>query len=189
MFDNMQWLNEPPRWSVDEDALVITTGDRTDFWRETFYGFVRDDGHFLGREVTGDFTAQVTLSGEYEALYDQTGLMLRADENNWVKSGVEFTDGLTHLSCVITRDFSDWSVITAPEAADSVTIRMTRHGTAVRVQYLTTAGDWQLLRLGYLPLPATCQVGVMACSPQRAGFTGRFTGFSTTEPIARDLHD
>ncbi|KMS67919.1 hypothetical protein ACM01_41045 [Streptomyces viridochromogenes] len=188
MFDAMQWLNEPPHWSVDDGTLVVTTGDRTDFWRETFYDFVRDDGHFYGREVTGDFTAQVTLAGKYETLYDQTGLMLRVDENNWVKTGVEFTDGTAHLSCVVTRDFSDWSVITAPEAAKSVTLRLTRHGTAIRVQFRTPDGAWQLLRLGYLPLPATCQVGVMACSPQRAGFRARFSDFTVTEPIGRDLH-
>lgn len=61
------------------------------------------------------------------------GLMLRVDERNWVKTGVEFTDGLARLSCVITRDFSDWSVIKAPWAADAVTLRMTRHDTAIRV--------------------------------------------------------
>ncbi|MFD8722614.1 DUF1349 domain-containing protein [Streptomyces sp. NPDC059629] len=184
----MKWLNEPPRWSVDDGCLVVTTGDRTDFWRETFYDFIRDDGHFRFTEVAGDFTAQVTLAGEYKALYDQMGLMLRVDQNNWVKTGVEFTDGRAHLSCVITRDRSDWSVVPAPGVAGDITLRMTRHGTAVRVQFLTTSGEWQLLRLGYLPLPDTCQVGVMACSPQRAGFRGRFSNLTITEPIARDLH-
>ncbi|WP_406363763.1 DUF1349 domain-containing protein (plasmid) [Streptomyces sp. NBC_00715] len=188
MFEGMKWLNEPPRWSVDDGSLVVTTGDKTDFWRETFYDFVRDDGHFLGAEVTGDFTAQVTLSGQYEALYDQMGLMVRVNQNNWVKTGVEFTDGRAHLSCVITRDYSDWSVIPAPDVDGDITLRLTRHDTAVRVQFLTSHGEWQLLRLGYLPLPPTLQVGVMACSPQRAGFTGRFRDLTITEPISRELH-
>jgi hypothetical protein len=188
MFDTMQWLNEPPLWSVDDGTLVVITGDRTDFWRETFYDFVRDDGHFFGREVTGDFTAQVTLSGQYETLYDQMGLMLRVSEDVWVKTGVEFTDGVPHLSCVVTRDFSDWSVVAAPDVGGEVTLRMTRHGSAVRVEYRTTAGDWQLLRLGYLPMPSACRVGVMACSPQRAGFKGRFRDFTIAGPIPADLH-
>ena len=29
------------------------SGDKTDFWRETFYGFVHDNGHFYYREVAG----------------------------------------------------------------------------------------------------------------------------------------
>ena len=34
-----RWINPPPRWSGDAASLAITTGAKTDFWRETFYGF------------------------------------------------------------------------------------------------------------------------------------------------------
>jgi len=184
----MRWLNEPPRWSVEGDVLLATTGLKTDFWRRTFYDFVRDDGHFYYQEVTGDFTAQVTLGGAYRELYDQSGLMVRADETTWAKTGIEFTDGVAHLSAVFTRDYSDWSVLALPDFAGELTLRVTRHADALRVQYLRQDGVWQLLRLGYLPLPVTCQVGVMCCSPQREGFEARFRQFSVSAPIARDLH-
>jgi uncharacterized protein len=39
----MHWLNEPPEWHEANDALTVTTGAKTDFWRETHYGFIRDD--------------------------------------------------------------------------------------------------------------------------------------------------
>jgi hypothetical protein len=189
MFDGMTWLNEPPDFSVDGPVLSVTTGDRTDFWRETFYGFVRDDGHFLHRKVNGDFTAEVTVLGEFDTLYDQSGLMLRVDEHTWIKTGIEFTDGLTHVSAVVTRDRSDWSVVALPGYEGRLTLRLTRYGDAVRIQFRTgDDGDWQLLRLAYLPIPAACLVGVMCCSPERAGFTARFTDFRVGEPISRDLH-
>lgn len=188
MFDDMRWFNEPPNWSVDGGVLTATTADRTDFWRETFYGFVHDDGHFYSREVSGDFTAQVTLFGAYEELYDQSGLMLRVDEETWVKTGIEFTDGIAHLSAVVTRGHSDWSVVGLPGYPGELTLRLTRHGTAVRVQFLTGDGEWQLLRLAYLPLPETCRIGVMCCSPQRAGFVAGFKDFDVREPISPDLH-
>jgi regulation of enolase protein 1 (concanavalin A-like superfamily) len=189
-FDGLRWLNEPPEWSLEERGEVLTavTGDRTDFWRETFYGFVRDDGHFYHRDAEGDFTAEVTLGGAYETLYDQTGLMVRAGADAWLKAGVEYTDGVAHLSTVLTRGHSDWSVIPLPGVTGGVTVRVTRHGSALRVQYRRDDGDWQLLRLGHLPLPAVCQVGVMCCSPQRAGFAARFSGFAVTAPISRELH-
>ena len=41
----MDWLNEPPEWREEDGVLTVVTGDRTDFWRRTHYGFVRDDGH------------------------------------------------------------------------------------------------------------------------------------------------
>jgi regulation of enolase protein 1 (concanavalin A-like superfamily) len=41
----MQWLNEPPVWQADDGRLHVVTGLKTDFWRVTHYGFVRDNGH------------------------------------------------------------------------------------------------------------------------------------------------
>ena len=84
----MEWLNEPPHWRSEDDALVVTTGDKTDFWRETHYGFIRDDGHLRYTKQPGDFTAEVTVSGQYREIYDQAGLMIRLDPNNWIKAGV-----------------------------------------------------------------------------------------------------
>jgi regulation of enolase protein 1 (concanavalin A-like superfamily) len=187
VFEGMRWMNEPPRWSFEGDTLEATTGHKTDFWRETFYDFIRDNGHFFHKDVTGDFTARVTLVGEYETLYDQSGLMLRVDERNWIKTGIEFTNGTTHLSAVFTRDYSDWSVVAVPEYSGELTLRITRYGTAVRIEFLSDGG-WQLLRLGYLPIPETCQIGVMCCSPEREGFEARFKDFSISEPISEDPH-
>lgn len=39
--------------------------------------------------MTGDFSAEVRIAGDYFALYDQSGLMLRADESHWIKTGIE----------------------------------------------------------------------------------------------------
>jgi len=45
---------------------------------------------------------------------------------------------------------------------------------------------WQLLRLGYLDLPATVAVGLMCCSPERAGLEATFRDFRIGPPISRD---
>jgi regulation of enolase protein 1 (concanavalin A-like superfamily) len=189
VFQGMQWLNEPPSWTADENALVVTTGDKTDFWRETFYGFVHNDGHFYYRDVVGDLTAEVTLVGNYETLYDQSGLMLRVDDRHWVKAGLEFSDGVVHMSTVVTRECSDWSMVALPSYSGKLRLQLTRHDDAIRVQFREPDGPWRLLRLGYLPMPETCQIGIMCCSPQRAGFEARFEDFVTSEPISRDLHE
>jgi regulation of enolase protein 1 (concanavalin A-like superfamily) len=129
--------------------------------------------------------------GDFDTLYDQSGLMVRVDERTWVKTGIEFTDGVPHVSAVVTRDRSDWSVVALPEYDGSLRLRLTRHGDAVRIQFRRGADDagWQMLRLAYLPIGASCLVGVMCCSPERSGFTARFTDFSVGEPIPAALHD
>lgn len=187
--NDFRWLNPPAEWSGGPDRLELRTDAGTDFWRETFYGFVRDTGHAFVRPVAGDFTASATVLGAYETLYDQAGLFLRADEKHWIKAGIEFTDNLMHFSVVATNGVSDWSVIPLPNArpTDPVFVRLSRHGGSVRVQFRLTDRPWQMARLA--PFPETvAQVGIMACSPERAGFHATFQDISVGPAIPRDLH-
>lgn len=189
MFQDFSWLNEPPQSTVDSESLTLATGNRTDFWQTTFYGFRRDNGHAFLAPVAGDFTISATVIGDYSALYDQAGLMLRIDERNWIKAGIEFTDGLMHFSVVVTRDLSDWSVMPLPDAkpSDPVAVRLTRHGDAVRVQYSIEGRPWRMARLAPFS-DAPAHAGVMACSPERAGFEARFSEVRIGPAIARQLH-
>ncbi len=189
MSTTFQWLNEPPRWSGDSSALSLSTAGKTDFWQTTFYGFKRDDGHAFLAPVEGDFTASAIVTGQYEELYDQAGLMLRIDPTTWIKTGIEFTDGIMHFSVVVTRGVSDWSVTPLPQMKgdDPLKVRITRHDDAVRIQYAIGGSHWQLARLTFFPAePAS--VGVMACSPQREGFEASFRDIQLGPAIDRKLH-
>jgi len=186
--DGMVWLNPPAAGTAMAEGLAVTTGDQTDFWRGTFYDFYRDDGHFLHCPATGDFSAELRFTGDYRALYDQAGLMLRANATHWVKAGVEFTDGVMHFSVVVTNGMSDWSVLALPGWSGPLTLRLSRHGDAVRVQYRDAGGAWRLVRLAWFPPELAVEVGPMCCSPTRAGFQVVFHDFALGPPIARDLH-
>ncbi|MBN9272853.1 MAG: DUF1349 domain-containing protein, partial [Mesorhizobium sp.] len=106
----------------------------------------------LLRRVEGDFSAEVTVKGDYKVLYDQAGLMIRLSETHWIKAGIEYTDGLMYFSVVVTNDASDWSLANIPASPDGVSIRLTRHGEAIRVQYLDASdGHWKPVRLAYFP--------------------------------------
>jgi regulation of enolase protein 1 (concanavalin A-like superfamily) len=106
-----KWHNEPPDWKHQEQTLSVTSGLKTDFWRKTHYGFIRDNGHFYYQEVTGNFRADVKIIGKYEVLYDQAGLMIRENDLTWLKCGIEFVNDVQYASAVVTRDYSDWSVV------------------------------------------------------------------------------
>lgn len=189
-FEALKWLNPPASFELRSGDLWVKTGDRTDFWRGTFYDFWRDNGHFGYVTVSGDFSAEVTVIGRYESLYDQAGLMIRVSEADWIKAGTEFSDGEVCMSVVVTNDHSDWSMqrLTAPSG--ELRLRVTRHGEAVRVQYLRESdSQWQMVRLAYLPPTASVDVGVMCCSPQREGFEVLFRDFRIGPAIERRLHD
>ncbi len=187
--DAERWINPPPFTSRDAGVLRVTTGHETDFWNNTFYGFRHTNGHFLATEVTGDFSLSLTFSAPYTRLYDQAGAMLRVDDDNWLKCGVEFTDGQKHFSVVVTRDDqSDWSVMPLPGAAEApVTLRLTRHGEALRVQ-VEEGGSFRLVRLAFLRMPDTVEAGPMCCSPTGSGLEVTFSRIGFAEPIPRDLH-
>lgn len=173
----MKWYNEPPSWKEQDGVITVTSGSKTDFWRKTHYGFIRDDGNFYYEQVTGNFTAEVKVTGQYKVLYDQAGLMIRQDELTWLKCGIEFVEGVQHVSAVVTREFSDWSVVPLPQNPTSLWLRLKRVGEAVEVQYSLNGKQYTMLRMAYLTEAETVQVGLMCASPQSEGFSMTFEGF------------
>lgn len=170
------WLNPPPSWEADEGGLRVAAAGGTDFWRTTHYGYDRDTGHLLGRRVAGDFTLTTTFRGEYRALYDQAGVMVHADERTWVKAGVELVDGALQFSVVVTRGFSDWSVLALPAGAGEVRMALQRAGDAVTVRFgLDGAAPTTLARLAYFPPDVEVSAGAMCASPEGDGFPVLFT--------------
>ncbi|MEU3186212.1 DUF1349 domain-containing protein [Streptomyces sp. NPDC006923] len=177
-FTDWTWLNPPAHWTPYDDALEVTTEPDTDFWVTTHYGFVRDTGHALLRPVPGSFRLRVTFAGDYREQYDQAGLLLRLDEKNWIKTGIEYVDGQRQLSAVVTRDVSDWNVVPLGGPADApvpVTVEIQREGDTVTIRYGLGEEPATLLRLAYFPPGVTAQAGPMCASPDGKGFSTRFT--------------
>ncbi|MEV7682035.1 DUF1349 domain-containing protein [Streptomyces sp. NPDC088341] len=180
-FTDWSWLNPPAHWSPYDDALDVTTAPDTDFWVTTHYGFVRDTGHALLRPVPGNFVLRATFTGDYREQYDQAGLLLRADEKNWIKTGIEYVDGRQQLSAVVTREVSDWNVVPLAHLTDSpapVTVEMRREGDTVTIHYGIDGSPATMLRLAYFPPDVAAQAGPMCASPDGKGFTARFTSLS-----------
>lgn len=188
-FNNGIWLNEPRNWKADAQGLTMTTDAKTDFWRETYYGFTRDSGHFLGFATDDGFTASIRIRGEFRTLYDQAGLMVRIDETRWVKTGVEFTDGELFLSTVVTDGKSDWSVSQPFRELEDFRIRVTVNKGAMRIQASRDGAVWPLLRLAPFPAAPRYLVGPTACTPERSGLEINFSEFSIGPAITTDLHD
>ena len=173
----MQWLNPPVDWSDRQGQIWIKTGLKTDFWRTTHYGFIRDSGHFFFREISGDFIARVCIRGCYEELYDQAGLMVRANDRDWIKCGIEFVEGVQYASAVVTRDRSDWSVAPLVGQPDALWMMISRTGEAIEVKYSLDGEHYTLLRLSDFPCHETVAVGLMCASPEREGFEVTFDHF------------
>ncbi|PSB13066.1 DUF1349 domain-containing protein [filamentous cyanobacterium CCP1] len=180
----MQWYNEPTLWQEQGSILTVTSNPKTDFWRTTHYGFIRDDGNFYYQEMTGDFTVSVKIIGQYHILYDQAGLMIRENESTWLKCGIEFVEGVQQVSAVVTRNYSDWSVVPLMDNPPAVWLRVQRRSEAVEVWYSLNGEEYTMLRLAYLTGANPLQVGMMCASPQNdVGMSVRFEEFQI-EPLS-----
>ncbi|MEI2264534.1 DUF1349 domain-containing protein [Erwinia sp. CGal63] len=186
---NGQWINEPARWRLDDDALLVTTDKSTDFWRETHYGFVRHSGHLFGFRVSGDFTLQLCIEGEFAELYDQAGLMIEQGPQQWCKAGIEFTDNHFMLSSVLTNGKSDWATGLFQGNPEKFWMRATLEGEVLRLQYSADSVTWPLLRLCPFPKAENRFVGAMCCTPEREGLAVRFSEFQLGRPAGKALHD
>src|SRR4051812_33998117 len=154
----MQWSHEPKQWTVKDGVITATVNPGTDFWRITHYGFIRDNGPFYFEEQTGDFEASVHVTGKYRELYHQAGLMVRVDEKNWIKTGIEYVNGVQNVSAVVTREFSDWSVVPRTDNPESVWLRLKREGNFVQIEYSFDGKKYEMLRLAYFPPGGKVQI-------------------------------
>lgn len=189
MFHQCHWLNEPARWELRPDGLSVTTDSKTDFWRETHYGFIHHSGHLFGYEANGGFTATLRVRAHYDHLYDQAGLMVLADEANWVKAGVELSDGDALLGSVLTIGRSDWAIGLFPGDPSDFWVRATVDHGVLRLQASVDGRRWPLIRLCPFPKIDRCLVGPMCCTPERAGLEVLFSDFSVRPPTDKTLHD
>ncbi|MDF0513500.1 DUF1349 domain-containing protein [Agromyces sp. H3Y2-19a] len=185
------WTREPASTRVEDGALVAQALEGSDYWRTTHYGFVHDDGHGLLAEWPADTAVEVDFdTSSLTGLYDQAGLLLFANEAQWVKAGIEVSDGVLHLGAVVTNGVSDWSLAPVPEwAGRLVTIRASlggETGDAVTLRARADGGPWRTLRVA--PFTAgDAQAGPMLCAPLRAGLEVRFPRWALA-PADVELH-
>ena len=176
--DKMQWFNEPTKWEIKNNSLTMNVTPQSDYWRLSHYGFTVDDAPFLYTLRGGEFEVKVKVTGDYTARFDQAGLMLRIDHENYIKAGIEFVDGKYNLSTVVTHHTSDWSIIALDRPVPFVWIKAVRRLDAIEVFYSFDDVTYTLMRNAWMPDNHPIMVGVMAACPDGNGFKARFDNFS-----------
>jgi uncharacterized protein len=172
------WLNQPPHWNETGDTLTETVPSGTDYWRVTHYGFIRDNGPFRYQEQSGNFEVRVRIRGNYYELYHQAGLMVRIDEENWIKAGIEFVNGQQNVSAVVTRGFSDWSVLARSDSPAFIWLRLQRYNDTVQISYSMDSQKWTMVRLAFFPPQVPVKIGMVAAAPGKEEFEVTFDHFS-----------
>ena len=182
------WTAPPAATAEDGADLLVTAVEGSDAWRHTAYGFVHDDAHALLTPLEHPGAVEVTFDAGYDQQFDQAGLMIRADAETWVKTGVEFSDGVPQLGAVVTLGRSDWSVAPVPGwAGGRVTVRASRSGDAVTIRARVDGEPFRLVRVCPFPPEVAASAGPYCCAPTRAGLVVRFRRWATG-PADAALH-
>ncbi|MGG1922935.1 DUF1349 domain-containing protein [Chryseobacterium sp. NRRL B-14798] len=175
--EKMTWFNEPEKWEIKNNSLSMFVTPQSDYWRVSHYGFTVDDAPFYYATYGGEFEAKVKITGIYKARFDQMGLMLRTDQEHYIKAGVEFVDGKYNLSTVVTHNKSDWSVITLEKTPPALWIKAVRRLDAVEIFYSFDDKNYIMMRNAPLQDNTPVMVGLMAACPDGEGFNAVFENF------------
>ncbi len=178
--EKMNWFNEPRQWSISDGRLTMSVTPHSDYWRISHYGFTVDDAPFYYAEYGGEFEAKVKVSGDYKVRFDQAGMMIRIDHENYIKTGIEFVDGKYNLSTVVTHHTSDWSVIALDRPVRELWIKAVRRLDAIEIFYSFDDKEYTLMRNAWMEANRPVKIGMMAACPDGDGFDVTFSDFTVT---------
>lgn len=173
---DFDWLN-PPNSLENGQSLRLTTLPKTDLWQRTHYGYTQDNAHCLLTGVARDFSLSVRTRFKYKQQYDQCGLIVRRDAENWIKLSTEFeTDNHARLGSVVTSlAYSDWATIDIEGPLAEMWYRIQSKGQDFLLEYSRDGVTFRQLRICHLHgSVATLQAGIYACSPMSGSFDAYF---------------
>ncbi len=177
---DFKWINKPAKFELSDDVLTIETEANTDLWQRTHYGFQNDNAPGLLAGTEGDFTFSVKASFDYKRMYDQCGILLYQDSENWLKVSVEHeNDEFARLGSVVTNlGYSDWATTDIPSGATEMWYRIGRRGQDFFVENSTDGEIYTQMRVLHFHKPiVVANIGVYACSPQESSFKASFSNF------------
>jgi len=200
-----RWINKPDCCQIGSDSVEIITEPGTDFWQRSYYGFRNDNAPALLFESDQNFTFTAHATFNYKNLFDQCGLIIYIDCENWFKASIEFeNDKFSRLGSVVTNQgYSDWATNDI-ETPSSIWYRLSRRGPDFLIESSFNGHGFRQMRIFHLhnlgettvemgkqnpPLPAggTISFGLYACSPSESSFKAVFSDFKL-EPCIWQAH-
>jgi len=175
-----RWTHQPAAVRSDGTDLLVEAQQGSDAWRHTAYGFVHDSEHGLLAPLPVPGAIEVAFVADYGRTFDQAGVLVRCADDEWVKAGVEMSDGVLQMASVVTHGTSDWSVAPVPDwAGRHVTVRASLDAGALVVRARVDDEPFRLVRVAEFAAGLPVEAGPYCCSPMHPGLVVRFTSWRT----------
>ena len=183
--NSLKWTRQPESCTIAENRIEITTKPHTDLWQRTYYHFRNDNAPVLQLETEEKyFSFTVKTAFESKHRFDQCGVVMYLDSENWLKGSVEYeNEKFQHLGSVVTNNgYSDWATTAIPADIKEMWYRLSRREDDYCIECSTDGINYSQMRICHMHKGGgRIQFGIYACSPEVSSFKATFTDMEITE--------
>ncbi len=182
---DMKWTREPKDYTITSDKIEIITAPHTDLWQRTYYHFRNDNAPVL--QITTNekyFSFIVKTEFESKKRFDQCGVVMYLDSENWLKGSIEYeNEKFQHLGSVVTNmGYSDWATTVIDASVKSMWYRFSRREDDYCIECSTDGIVFKQMRICHMwNGNGTISFGIYACSPEDSSFKATFTNMQVTK--------
>ena len=181
----MEWIRAPKHFFITEERVEITTEPHTDLWQRTYYHFRNDNAPALQMKTSEKyFSFVVKTEFDTSVRYDQSGIIMYLDSDNWLKAAMEYeNDQIQRLGSVVTNNgYSDWASVDVDAAIKSAWFRLSRRENDFCIEYSDDGIRFKQMRICHMfNVQDEIQFGIYACSAENGSFTASFSHMEMTE--------
>ena len=179
------WTRKPQQAAVTRETVEIVTEPHTDLWQRTYYGFQNDNAPVLQiRTKEPYFSFTVRTEFHSKRRFDQCGIALYLDSENWLKGSVEYeNEEYQHLGSVVTNQgYSDWATTVIDASVKSMWYRFSRREDDYCIECSSDGFHFQQMRICHMEKGGgKIRFGIYACSPEDSSFKAVFSDMKLTE--------
>ena len=181
----LKWTREPENYKISDNKIEIITKPHTDLWQRTYYHFRNDNAPVLQMETDEKFFSFIVKT-EFESKhrFDQCGIVMYLDSENWLKGSIEYeNESFQHLGSVVTNHgYSDWATTEIDANIKMMWYRFSRREDDYCIECSLDGITYKQMRICHmLNGKDKIQFGIYACSPEESSFKATFTNMSITE--------
>ncbi len=186
--NSLQWTRQPKEFSIQPGRIEITTEPGTDLWQRTYYHFRNDNAPVLQMETEEKYFS-FTVKTDYDDSshrFDQCGIVMYLDTDNWLKASVEFeNEEFQHLGSVVTNHgYSDWATTAIPADVKTMWYRFSRREDDYCIECSADGVTFTQMRVCHMWEGAgKVRFGIYACSPEDSSFKAVFTDMELTDCV------
>ena len=190
---NFKWTRQPESCVIKGDTIEVVTKPGTDLWQRTYYLFRNDNAPVFQMETEEKFFSFVvkTYFTESHHRFDQCGIVMYLDSENWLKGSVEYeNEEFQHLGSVVTNNgYSDWATTAIPANVKTMWYRLSRREADYCIECSQDGQNFTQMRVCHMHKGSgKIRFGIYACSPEESSFKAVFTDMKFSE-CAWKAHD